>query len=392
MNDIKELNESYSTNWKHIDDLILYIPNDFQYKSNIIITEIDDCLMEYTPINSIGRKSVKVYNQDYINYLRGVNANSSIVVISNQVNSVRYNIYAIKQKTEELLNIIRLPIFFIYATKTNIFMKPHTGGWKFLRQFYTSKSYNISRVCVISDAGGLKEESDGVIRILTSDIDRAFANNIGAKYLTIHEALGGTTQQFEWDKTIIEPSVRMLYIERLSAIQNPNIIEMLTSFGSSRAYVIMIVGPPRSGKTRLAKQIVSEWEKSEFGRNNHVEIISDNPNKTKGRQFATYIENRISVILDGGCHTQSSRDFYMGPMIKHDIPLIFIEVECGLHMARVFNHSHIETSNDPKIVLYPDINYKIYAANKNAPNYRRKKHICYAPRIDSIPSIVSYRY
>ncbi len=392
MNEIKDLSESYSTHWKHIDDLILYIPNDFQYKSEIIITEIDDCLMEYITINNIGRKSVKIYNQDYINFLRGANANSSIVVISNQINNVRYNVYAIKQKTEELLNIIRLPILFIYATKPNFFMKPHTGGWKFLRQFYASRSYNIHRVTVISDAGGLKEESDGVIKILTSDIDRAFANNINARYLTIHEALGGEVQQFEWDKSIIEPSVRALYIERLSSIQNPNIIEMLSSFGTARAYAIMIVGPPRSGKTRLAKQIISEWQKSSFGNNNHVEIITGNPNKTKGKQFANYIENRISVILDGGCHTQLARSYYMKAMVKYNIPLIFIEVECGLHMARVFNHSHVESSNDPKVMLYPGVDYKIYTANKNAPNYPRKKHICYAPRIDCIPSITSFRY
>lgn len=403
---METIEKNYSDNWKHLGSVIIYQRPEFQFHSEVIITELDDCLIKHITqaklYNTMNPTNVEIFANDLIDLFQKECIDKSIIVISNQVNQNKLNLDIIKRKIESIAEDLHIPILCMFALKPNCFMKPHTGSWRLLNAYY--KKYGgsiIHKATVVSNEGGLIVETNNkngqiLKKVISSDVDRAFAWNINVPFKSIDEYLGWENQcPFKWDNKIISPEIRDLYLQQVKKMSRPNIFHELANLGECDYHVIMVMGAPRSGKTRLSKYIVDKWRASPFGDHNAIERLGTDE-YTFSRRINTFkklVDNRISVIIDGKCHTNQLRLPFIEYMKGRNIPILFIEVNCGLEMAKVFNHACVEESNTEKTMLYKTRLYNIYKAECERPKTNKHlKYILYTPDIEDRQVIMRYRY
>jgi bifunctional polynucleotide phosphatase/kinase len=418
------LENEYSKNWKSIGTLLIYKSDNFQFKSSVIITDLDDCIIPYISAKKIYDKYNKydiTIHTDLITQLKKENSDKSIIVLTNQDNTSKLNIDMIKRKVETFIEKTQIPILIFCALKNNKFAKPHTGMWKLLNVYY--KKYGSCSICnslVISDEGGLiteKTTKKGIYssKINVTDIDRAFANNINSKYNTIDEYLGLVDKKpFRWNMNIISPEVRELYcdeIERYMKERNNNILDLKNLYNNfifkelaqfnieefiNDTFAIIILGPPRGGKTTVAKNIVTKWKNSNFGNTHAIELLSQNDmtNRKRLNQYTKLLDDRISVIIDGDCHISNVQNQYVRIAHERKIPILFIEVNPGIEMAKVLNHAAVEDAGDENTILYKDDVFNIYKSLYKRPTFDniKSRYIMYCPIINKKNSIMQYRY
>lgn len=404
---MNQLENTYSEHWKNLGTILAYQDPNFQFSSNIIITELDDCLIK--PLsqnkiyNTLNHFEFEVYEPDLIKKLQKESKDKSIVIISNQINSNKLNIDIIKRKLETINNILKIPLCAFFALRPNCFMKPHTGLWKLLNAYYkTYGQSHIHKAIVVSNEGGMiverqqRKTKEVIKSIGFSDVDRAFANNINMPFLNIDEYLDDCdTLDFKWDTKIIPPKTREIYVQVINKRENVNIFQELGKFGQCDVYVIMVNGAPRSGKTRFANVIVNKWRSHEFGKNNAIEILSQNyyTEARRYKKFIQLIEDRISVVIDGNCFNDDLRSKYIHFVKNKKIPILFVDINCGFEMSKLFNHVHVEESNDPNVNLYKFRDYNIYRALYKKPSDSQWfKYVLYIPRIEQKDSVMKFRY
>jgi DNA 3'-phosphatase len=389
----------YSPYWKDLGTALMYRSPDFQFKSGVVITEFENCLISKLSTNklyhAIDPKTITPYNTDFIKKLSQDSKDFSIVIISNQISGSKLLIDTIKRKIEAFVEIYKFPILALFALKPNRLSKPHTGMWHLLSAYYKSNRSHIQKALVVSDLGGRiieHERKNGTAyqTFDSSDVDRAFASNIGIPYYTILEYVSNKKEKYSWNKRCLPPEIRVLYTQKLSEYKNPNIFARLAELGQSETYMIMIYGAPRSGKTTLAKEIMHKWRKSDYGKNHAIKRFGrDKFTKTKKlKQCQKALEDRISVIVDGDCHSDALRKPYVDLAKANHTPILHIEVNPGIGMSYIFNHVMVENSTDENINLYDDKEYHIYQSKVKRP----EKTILYCPQIKKTTQVMEFRY
>lgn len=394
------LNE-YSPYWKDLGTALVYQSPDFQFHSAVLITEFENCLIDKLSTNklyhAINPKGVTIYDENYLRKLRNDAKDLSIVVISNQLHGSKIIIDAIKRKLEEFIELQKIPMLAFFALKPNRLSKPHTGLWKLLNAYYVAKGkVKIHKACVVSDYGGrlienVKRNGKVTVTADISDVDRAFASNIDIPFYTIAEYLDNAKKEkFIWSNKALSPELRALYVEKLSQYRNPNIFAKLAELGESDRYMIMIMGAPCSGKTTLAREIMTKWRTSEYGKSHAIKRFGRDK-YTRLKQLSMTrktLENRISVIVDGDCHTAALRKPFIDVATKLKVPILYIEVNPGISMAYIFNHVAVETSQDENQQLYGEKEYHIYKATYSKP----ENTVLYCPVIKQTKQVMQFRY
>lgn len=391
----------YSENWKDLGSILLYQSPTFQFKSHTVITDFEGCLIKKIPssklYHAINPKTITAYADDFIKEIKKESLDYSIVIISNVFGGGKLIIDSLKFKIESFCKLFDIPILALFAIKKNRLSKPHTGMWMFLNSYFKKVSGSlIHKACVVSDFGGRlleHESSKGTIKIIpdSTDIDRAFAYNIGIPYHTIMEYLTPEKKEkFNWNSNCLDPNLRELYVNKLSEYQNPSIFSKLFSHGNYDKYMIIIYGAPRAGKTTLAKEILHKWRSSNYG-TGHV-IKRFGLDKFTASKRITLVkkalDNRISVIIDGFAHTNELRDPFEKLALKHNIPILYIEVNPGLGMSHIFNHVAVETAINENIELYDIKEYHFYKSKVVRP----KNALLYCPVIKKTKQVMQFRY
>jgi DNA 3'-phosphatase len=412
----RTLEKDYSNNWKDLDTLLVYHPQSFQFQSHIIILELDDCIIKNiksTALYDTRNKKDIEFNEDMIRKILRDSTDKGIVILSNQTHGNKLIVDMVKRKLEAVIELTKLPIIAFFALKTNCFCKPHTGMWQLLNGYYRQfGSTFIKNAIIVSNEGGIintkeKKNGDIVSKVTHSDIDRAFAWNIGCEYYTIDEYLDsgnrdrlGQNQskliKFQWNTNIISPEIRKIYVEEINKMPRINIFKELSTLGNSDSYVIFIFGAPRCGKTTLAKEIINKWRGSKFGEKNEIKRLG--PDKfTKGKLFGLYkkyVNDRISVILDGIEMINEYRNKFISFINGKNISILYIEINIGLEMAKLFNHVCVEESKNDKITIRKMQDFYIYKSRyKNRKiATANSKSIVYFPVIDERKTVMEYRY
>jgi DNA 3'-phosphatase len=379
----------------------MYKSIDFQYNPSIIICEFENCLISRITAgklyHAINPKTITPHNEEFIKRLKNDTQDASLVIISNQLVANKLNMDMIKRKLEGFIEMYKFPLLALFAMRPNRLSKPHTGMWQLLQSYYKSVGGTIiQKACVVSNYGGRIVEETGSrgtskISYDISDMDRAFAENIDVPYFTITEYMyPEKKEKFIWNKGNLPPEIRELYIEKLSEYKNPNIFAKMAEFGQVEAYMIMIFGAPRSGKTTLAREIIKKWRNSEFGKQNEIKRVGKD-RFTRARmckEIDKLLGSRISVIVDGDCHTVALRQPYLEIAKKYSIPVTYIEVNPGIGMAYLFNHVAVEQAKTEDIELYSERDYLIYKGTLQQP----AETILYCPYIKKSKELMEYRF
>ena len=395
------LTREYSDNWHDLGSVLVYQSPTFQFKSHVIITDFEGCLIKKMASNklyhAIDPKTIAPYNVEFVKQIKAESINYSIVIISNVFGAGKLVTDSIKYKIETFCSLYSVPILALFAVKRNRMSKPHTGMWIFLNSFFTKfGNASIQKACVISDFGGRVIERANVRGIIKTtsdltDIDRAFAHNVGIPYHTIHEYLiAETKENFAWNANYLSPELRELYVEKLSEYKNPNIFAKLVEAGQHDSYMIIIYGAPRSGKTTLAREILTKWRDSKYGKSRAIKRfgLEECTVAKRVKLVRKALEDRISVIIDGMMHTTAFRQPFEDLAATHKTPILYIEVNPGLGMAYIFNHVAVELTIDENIELYDMADYLHYKSKVIRP----KNAILYCPVIKKTKQVMLFRY
>lgn len=404
-------------NWACEGSILGYRSKLFSFLSDIVITELDDCLINYLTPNKIYdayNENKFELNDDLARMLKKECQNKSLIILSNQCMNSKINIDMIKRKVMFVESKLNMNILVLCALKNNKFAKPHTGLWLYLKLFYKTRSgVNINDAILISNEGGIVSEKlkkDGEVqsKVKVTDVDRAFAHNIGIEYMTIDQFLLGEKPKLRWNFSLIDPEMRIEYCDKIEEIvsrvvgsldekeiYNKLIFKKLAEFGKVDAYCIIVLGPPRGGKTTIAKKIIEKWEKSPMKQRYVIERLGTNMGKKK--RFTTYkklLSNRISVIIDGECYTKEMQKDYLDYAKELNIPVLFLDVTPGIHMAKILNHVAVEESQDFNIILYKHQIYHMYQSIYRPPDVDNKttKYVIFHPIIERKKSVMINRY
>lgn len=392
--------QEFSDNWKDLGSVLIYQSETFQFKTHVVICEFEDCLIKRTTnmglYHAIEPKKIVPFDEKFTKRITQISTDVSIIIISNQTKSGKLLIDAIKRKLEAFLLEHNIPLLALFALKPNRLSKPHTGMWTFLNAYFrTTGDCKIYKACVVSNLGGRiteTEKKSGKINVSVdrTDLDRAFANNAGIPYHTIGEFLDQPEEKYTWNIKTLAPEIRGKYLDMLLQYKNPNIFAKLFELGKYDAYMIGIFGAPRSGKTSLARHLLDKWRESKFGEFNAIKRLG-NDKYTAVRRInlaKKLLADRISIIIDGACHTRKLRLPYEKLAEERNMSILWIEVNPGLHMSFIFNHVAVELSDDESVCLYSDVDYHVYKSQASRP----EGTLLYCPEIKRIPQIMDFRY
>lgn len=486
----------YSPNWKRSDSLLFYYDKRFAYSPDVLILQLDDCLLTSKSIAYYNKK--QVVNSELINVVPDIYepqlwtqvrkeslVAKSIVIMCNTHNSSKQLIDNIKFKTEYVIGLLDRPVIALFSLLPNRYMKPHTGMFRFLQMLYKREGHTINSVSVISQDGGLVVKN----RLASSDTDRAFAHNINlimtvqnrtnalvnaqsglarsditdtairslASYFTVDEYIGGDRNEFAWDTIVPAPELREAIVAELEKFSRQSSImgvleqsrtgKHTTNENAGRyrnvqkaadCWVIAVSGAPRSGRTTFATQLIDQWNKSDLGRHHAVEYFEYSFGRIFWRRIYELLRRGISVIIDGLPPTHMARqpimqyvqaadgsrsiqlseisdraitktqrfkqdygphynDYKKKPSIyrpKDDVAAIFVEVNCSMSMAQLFNHAAVELAKNETVRIVRQEEYAHYRASYEPINalHPRIYSMVHVPPIIKTPELMSYRY
>jgi DNA 3'-phosphatase len=407
-------NSKHIDNWKNLGSIINYKSNNFIFRQDVIILELDNCLIK----NKINSSSMyREYNKSQIEINMSLlkrlqrETNKSIIILSNQIDNSKAVIVAIKDKLEAILEASKvedtpqLELLAFFAMEKNCFSKPHTGMFKLLKAYYAKMSCELNKVLVVSNnSGELINRKNHIIE--TDDTDRAFANNISfscdvrfehvEEYLYKHKKLLNIDYRYTWNKNIISPEIRKKYISILNKSKNIDVLDMVRNNKSQNKnydlYVFFILGAPRSGKSTYADNLLKQWEKSEFGKYNELVILRKKTKSAIYNDYKKLTTNRINIIIDENI-TEDERTKYIEHVKDMNAMIIYIEIEIGLEMAKLFNHVKVEEDTKLNVKLIKLIDFEIYRGKYMKPKLTKDSvYIIHNPEIIEKDTVTRFRY
>ena len=259
--------------WKTIDTLTYFIPPNFNYSKSVAVFSLFNTLLRPS---HMGLKYWSINVKERLQELYKKNA--SIIVIHTFDTD---ELDMVKGICDKMLKDLNIPVMFFFATKRNKYSKPFTNIWILIELFYKKANKTINKqmsIYVGNSAGRIKNVKSSYRMyekcIDKSCVDRAFAHNIGLVFITpemlFHNDKSGIMWRYS-DQVITQKDRKYLAGK---SYHQPIISDELKKLPESKKYIIMITGPPCSGKTTLALKIKRKWESDlKLGRLVHV---SDN--------------------------------------------------------------------------------------------------------------------
>jgi len=333
-------------------------------------------------------------------------ADGIIVIISNQANLSKYK-DDFKTKIEEVVDSFRkfsitLPILVYAANGYSRCRKPHTGIFS---QYILPllKEHNVGKInelLYVGDAAGRTGDH--------SDSDRKFLMNI-ALYVR-SKKVSSTTPYFQEPEQYFENKKPTPFV--LSGISPKDLINKLkggkkiSELDSSIKYlkgkdkdqeVILMIGPPASGKTSIAKRIFKEWK--------YVRINQDSLGSKKKVDdlLKKSLNNGKSVVLDSTNGNPDRRgeqiDIAKNYFKENDLPIhirafvmngdmsINIQKELAHHMNLVRERT-TNKARIPKIVY--SIYYKNYEPPSESEGFTQIRNVKFIPKFSNGDDVLNF--
>ena len=101
------------------------------------------------------------------------------------------------------------------------------------------------------------------------------------------------------------------------------------------------------------------------------------------------------MIIDGACHTEYLRNPFINYIKEKElnVSILYIDVNVGLEMAKVFNHVCVEESQNEATAVYKIRDYNIYRSYFKKPKTdSNSTFITYYPRIEDKKTVMYNRY
>lgn len=329
------------------------IPEDwkFIYRKKTVLDKLRKLYHEYN--------ASVVFFEDVINVSKGIISQKDV-----------------KERFEQIIKEINIPVIAIFATHNNCFRKPHVNMWNLLEGIYISsgkceKPSKKNSVYLGHLAGRLRTPKIQSKKD-KSDRDRAFAYNINVQFWLPEQYFIGEKYRkipdWEWDQKILTPNEKKIIMKKSQQSKTNdsvtvNLFKKLINIQNKYQndyFVIILMGPPSSGKSVLSRYLAGKWMYY-FPDSYGIEIFEKNSPeyKTKRVTFRKEVQNSIelatSVIIDDTHPSNKSRQIWID-MVKNlefdddQKPIIvIIEMDISVTVCRILNQVRIETTFNPQV-------------------------------------------
>ena len=315
--------------------------------------------------------------------LRALSKDHKLYIITNQagISSGKQIETQILEKIGKMLTELNIPITVFIPTAKDYWRKPNTS----IAEHFILGPNPPDRMFYVGDAAGRPGDF--------SDVDRKFAFNMYSlmKFLypqlkpSQRTAFFNETEYFTGSRSGKSSWKGFDPAQFLTSIDETR-LSSLPPLEPDRLYIIILIGPPGSGKSSFGKRIVAEHP------NRFIIINQDNlgtlPKCLASTRSA--IEKGKSVIIDNTNPSQADRDRFL-----ELAPDNYIRLEVVLRTSRdlaehlnlvrekMFVHNLIQNKKNPVIIRIPSVAY-----NRWYKNYQEPKHPTF---VDFIPKFSDKR-
>jgi adenylate kinase family enzyme len=394
--------------WEEYKSFIIFKHPGFQFKSETLITSLESIFISakkrptFTDPVVFVEEILKIKSAPFLNKLLTLSKDYSVILLSNHTIGGALNHFIIKKKIEFLVEK-GLHMLAITGIKRNFLMKPHTGLWKLARLFYKKHaSATIYKPCFISYYGGIGYKKAGEklapvnfsdptttqknnkIDIFYNDTDRCFAENCQIPFITVDEFLDSKLEQQSFmTKPRYNPTEWLKENKASSRIDLETVIEKAKA--AADLLVIFIIGPPRCGKTTLAKHIQTIWKSNKVLSESALQFITSEKQGAKIREFTKAINNRINIIIDDKVYSEEQRRPFLERIATKKSAILYIEIDLPQEIIKLMNEISVELSTNESHEIAKEELYIEYIGKYKKPKIRdptTQAYIPYQPLIE----------
>jgi DNA 3'-phosphatase len=382
---------------------------EFKYHANVAGFNLDNTIINSNPKLVANVYEFELTYQSCIARLSELNQqNYSIVVISDQVLITKgiISIEELQIKFDFFANMLfskGISIIGIFTTKNNCYKKPHTWTWKFLTELYRSKGANIN-IKESMYVGNLAGRLAKAYHNRDPDyVDRAFAYNIGITFKVPEQIFRNNVddREFAYHNSMTDKEkdefieIELERYKQSCFYSHKNLYEYCLSQsnrlysinpGEKPAFIIIMIGPPCSGKTRLSGLIAANASKKITDPLTKLEkivspvvVISEYyyvddkkvTNAERTKIINNFIQDGRTLIIDGSYPSHASRDMYLKKAAEYKLPVIFIKLNPTYKICRQFNYIKLEKSQDKFREPLSDARFKKYKRLYQQPDVNK---------------------
>uniref|UniRef100_A0A0B7APD7 PNK FHA domain-containing protein n=2 Tax=Arion vulgaris TaxID=1028688 RepID=A0A0B7APD7_9EUPU len=262
-----------------------------------------------------------------------------------------------KTKAEAIIKGLDIPVMVFASTGTNQYRKPYTGMWDYFSEncnqgVVVKKSESL----YVGDAAGRAKNWAKDKPKDFSCCDRMFASNVGVKFYTPEEFfLNQPSVPFEWRSIDAKDFLK----------KNPAISakDDKSDYASKKQEVIIMVGPPASGKSTFRQRYLEP--------DGYVVINRDTlGTMEKCLKIAREkIQLGKSIVADNTNPSASSRAHFISLAKEKDIPCRCIWLQTPLELAHHLNMFRQKQTKD-SVRRVPDVGYNIFKKNFEEPTVK----------------------
>ncbi|XP_076290389.1 polynucleotide kinase 3'-phosphatase [Lasioglossum baleicum] len=338
--------------WESIDkgELLMYTTNGVEGRPKIAAYDMDGTLIK--------TRSGLVFPKDYDDWqliypevtgkLKALHGNGyKIVIFTNQhgLGSGRHVVKLFKNKIENIVRRIGVPIQIFIATGHTIYRKPTIGMWQKLEENNDSVPLDKAKSFYVGDAAGRPKNWAPGKKKDHSLADRLLALNLGLKFDTPEEHFLGQKEP-PYQLPVFNP-------------KNIKTVEVCTGgdVTSNEQEIVLMVGCPGSGKSHFVKNHLND-----YGYVNRDTLGSWKKCVALMEQNLT---EKKSVVVDNTNPDPASRQRYVEVAKKRGIP-----VRCFIMTTNVDHAKHnnkFRELTDPSHTKVSEIIINSYMKNYQPP-------------------------
>lgn len=332
--------------WTETENYISGKTDTFKFSENIYAFDLDHTIIKPA---SGKRFSTNVddwcfYSDNVINKIREKSLTHCIIIISNQlgINKNKISAKDLKQKIQNIIDQLNVPILFLASILDNEYRKPRTKLWNtFIKNYDKNNSY------YCGDAGGASERViyDTNIKKDFSDSDYKFALNLDINF--VHR-----------DKFLFDHDCKntITYIN-FKDIKKGN---YKVPYLSEKQELLINVGYAGSGKSYYTKKYLNKYE-----------IVNQDTLKTLTqckKACNNFLKEGKSVVIDNTNTSFKKRKEFIDMANKYKVPVRCFHFTTDKELAIHNNYYRFYNQSNHNCKLVPKVAYNMYNKYFDAPS------------------------
>jgi hypothetical protein len=261
--------------------------------------------------------------------LRLIASRGCVVVIENSYSKKYLNIA--KKAFEWLVDDLQVPMLGLFPLATR-YRKPYTHIWSVLERKLGEIDKGTSLIC-----GNMAGRIRGSYPADYLDYDRAFASNVEVQFVTNRLFNSIPERKWEWNRRLISFEQRQAYLAADESSE-PDLISVIGEMAESSMYLIIVMGPPASGKSLLGRRIAADWEQ-QMG--SSLALMNTKHSMAK---LDEKFDARESVLLEGRLGKAYQRRKYINKAAEYGAPILIVNLTTPRELCMLLYHISVQTT------------------------------------------------